>query len=56
MDALVEAHDEAELDQALECGARLVGVNNRNLKTLDVSLEVTESTRVASACGRDPDR
>jgi indole-3-glycerol phosphate synthase len=33
---LVEVHDEAELDRALSAGARLVGVNARNLKTLDV--------------------
>ena len=33
---LVEVHDEAEAERALACGARLVGVNARNLKTLDV--------------------
>ncbi|NNG19017.1 indole-3-glycerol phosphate synthase TrpC [Naumannella sp. ID2617S] len=33
---LVEVHDEAEIDRALAAGARLVGVNNRNLKTLAV--------------------
>ncbi len=36
---LVEAHDRAELDRALEAGARVVGVNNRDLKTLAVRLE-----------------
>lgn len=40
--ALVEVHDEAELDRALAAGARLVGVNNRNLKTFTVDLGTTE--------------
>jgi indole-3-glycerol phosphate synthase len=39
LDALVEVHDAAELQTALGCGARLIGVNNRNLKTLAVSLD-----------------
>lgn len=39
MDALVEAHDRVELERALAAGARVVGVNNRDLKTLAVSLE-----------------
>jgi indole-3-glycerol phosphate synthase len=34
--ALVEAHDADELQTAVECGARIVGVNSRNLRTLDV--------------------
>jgi indole-3-glycerol phosphate synthase len=38
LEALVEVHDEAELDAALACGAQLVGVNNRNLKTLTVDM------------------
>ena len=40
--ALVEVHDEAELDRALATGATLLGVNNRNLKTFHVDLATTE--------------
>jgi indole-3-glycerol phosphate synthase len=42
MDALVEVHDEAELDVALAAGAQIVGVNNRNLRTFELSLETSE--------------
>lgn len=37
--ALVEAHDAAEIASALEAGARVIGVNNRNLKTFEVDIE-----------------
>jgi indole-3-glycerol phosphate synthase len=40
--ALVEVHDEAELDRALAAGARLIGVNNRDLDTFTVDLGTTE--------------
>jgi len=39
--ALVEVHTEAELDRAIAAGAQIIGVNNRNLKTLEVNLETS---------------
>lgn len=42
MEALVEAHDEGEVHRAVALGAELIGINNRDLKTLTVDLAVTE--------------
>lgn len=42
MEALVEVHDERELERALAVGARIIGVNNRNLHTFHVDLVTTE--------------
>ena len=50
--ALVEVHDQAELEKALAAGASLLGVNNRNLKTLEVDLGTSLRLRpkIPSAC------
>lgn len=41
VDALVEVHDETELDIALQSGASIIGINNRDLKTFHTTLETT---------------
>ena len=59
MDALVEVHDLIELDRALALGANFIGINNRNLRTFETTLEtsinlsigVPEGTRLVSESG-----
>jgi indole-3-glycerol phosphate synthase len=42
LSALVETHDETEIKAALNAGARIIGVNNRDLKTFDVDIKLSE--------------
>jgi len=51
LDALVEVHDEVELGEALEAGASIIGVNNRDLKTFNV--DVQTSIRLAGLIPED---
>lgn len=50
-DALVEVHDEAELERAVNAGARLIGVNNRDLRDFRVDLGISE--RLSALMPRD---
>jgi indole-3-glycerol phosphate synthase len=52
MDALVEVHAESEMRVAIDCGARIIGVNNRNLATLAVDLATSRALARYAQPGR----
>ncbi len=51
MSVLVEAHDEEEIQKAIRCGARIVGVNNRNLK--DFTVDINNSINLRKSVDED---
>lgn len=51
LSALVEAHDEQEIQMALKAGAKIIGVNNRNLK--DFTVDISNSVRLRELVPRD---
>lgn len=51
LSALVEAHDEEEIHKAVRCGARIIGVNNRNLK--DFTVDINNSINLRKSVGEE---
>ena len=51
LSSLVEIHNQAEAEQALEAGARIIGINNRNLKTFTVDIDAGASLRACIPAG-----
>lgn len=51
LDALVEAHDEQEVKRALQAGAKIIGVNNRDLKTF--TIDMNNSIKLRKLAGKD---
>lgn len=51
IDALIEVHTREEMQRAIACGANLIGVNNRNLHTFEVSLDTSLSLAKAAPAG-----
>jgi len=56
LSALVEVHDEGELDRALQAGAAIIGINNRDLRTFRVSLDTTRLLAAKLRSGACADR